>query len=277
MRLGTIAGRLALVSGDQALDVNVASSGRLSHDPLIALGHLADMRAWAAAADWSGAVTFRPEELGPPVPRPRQVFAVALNYRPHAAEAGFTPPAQPLIFTKFPSCITGPVAAVSLPEGHVDWEVEIVAVVGAGGRNIDRADAWDVLAGLTVGQDLSERIIQLQGSAPQFSLGKSYAGFGPIGPVLVTPDEFTDRDDIEFFSSLDGEELQHGRTSEMIFAVDDLVAYLSRVCELYPGDLIFTGTPSGVGNRRTPPRFLRAGETLRSAAAGIGEIVQVFG
>lgn len=276
MRLGTITGRIALVRGNQALDVHDASSGRLPHDPLVALARLADLRAWAASADWSTAIAFRPEQLGPPVPRPRQVFAVALNYRPHAAEAGFTAPDQPLIFTKFPSCITGPVAAVELPRGHVDWEVEIVAVVGLGGRNIDRTDAWDALAGLTLGQDISERLIQLQGSAPQFSLGKSHAGFGPIGPVLVTPDEFADRNDIEFFSSLDGEELQRGRTGEMIFAVDALVAYLSNVCELYPGDLIFTGTPSGVGNRRTPPRFLRPGETLRSVAAGIGEIVQVF-
>jgi 2-keto-4-pentenoate hydratase/2-oxohepta-3-ene-1,7-dioic acid hydratase in catechol pathway len=162
------------------------------------------------------------------------VFAVALNYRPHAAEAGFVPPAEPLVFTKFPSCVTGPVATVRLPAGKVDWEAEVVVVVGRGGYRLDRAGAWDAVAGITCGQDLSERVLQLAGTPAQFFLGKSYPGFGPIGPVAVTPDELPDRDDIGFASWLDGEPLQRGRTSEMIFPVDDLVALLSAVCPLFP-------------------------------------------
>jgi 2-keto-4-pentenoate hydratase/2-oxohepta-3-ene-1,7-dioic acid hydratase in catechol pathway len=214
--------------------------------------------------------------FGPPVPHPRQVFAIALNYRPHAAEAGFRAPAAPLVFTKFPSCIAGPDVEVRLPEGKVDWEIEVVAVIGRGGSRIPREQAWDAVAGLTVGQDLSERVLQLAGSPAQFSLGKSYPGFGPTGPVLVTPDEFPDRDDIGFECRLDGEVVQHGRTAQMIFDVPELVSQLSAVCELYPGDLIFTGTPAGVGNRRTPPRYLQAGETLASSAESIGEIRQRF-
>jgi len=201
------------------------------------------------------------------VNRPRQVFAVALNYRPHAAEAGFVPPVEPLVFTKFPSCVTGPVATVRLPAGKVDWEAEVVVVVGRGGYRLDRAGAWDAVAGITCGQDLSERVLQLAGTPAHFSLGKSYPGFGPIGPVAVTPDELPDREDIGFASWLDGEPLQRGRTSEMIFPVDDLVARLSAVCPLLPGDLVFTGTSAGVGNRMQPPRYLEPGQTLVSRVA----------
>ena len=241
MRFGTVAGRLVLVDAGRALDVAEASGGELPSDVLAALERWDDVLAWAPSADWGVATAITDELLGPPVPHPRQVFAIALNYRPHAAEAGFTPPEQPLVFTKFPTCITGPRAAVRLPEGNVDWEIEVVAVIGRGGFQIDRASAWDAVAGITCGQDISERVLQVAGTPPQFSLAKSYPGFGPIGPVAVTSDEFTDRDDIGFASTLEGEQLQIGRTSEMIFPVDDLVARLSAVCPLLPGDLIFTG------------------------------------
>jgi len=139
-----------------------------------------------------------------------------------------------------------------------------------------RAEAWDAVAGVTVGQDLSERVLQLTGTPPQFSLAKSHPGFGPTGPVVVTPDELPDRDDLAFVSRIGEEVIQRGSTSELIFPVDDLVARLSAVCRLLPGDLIFTGTPAGVGNRRTPPRFLQPGETLVSHLDGVGELRQTF-
>ena len=276
MRFGTVDGRLVLVRDGRALDVADASEGKLPPDVNAALEHGDDLRSWAEAADWTASSEISAERLGPPVPAPRQVFAIALNYRPHAAEAGFVAPAEPLVFTKFPSSITGPVATVELPPGNVDWEVEVVAVVGGGGRRIPREHAWDALAGVTLGQDLSERVQQLAGSPPQFSLAKSHPGFGPVGPVVVTPDELDDRDDLAFECALGDEVVQHGRTRDLIFPIDDLVARLSAVCALLPGDLIFTGTPAGVGNRRTPPRFLRPGETLVSRLAGVGEIRQRF-
>jgi 2-keto-4-pentenoate hydratase/2-oxohepta-3-ene-1,7-dioic acid hydratase in catechol pathway len=276
MKFGTRAGRFVLVGDGRALDVHVASGGTLPWEPLAALERWDEVRAFAAAADWSAAEPVDESGLGPPVPCPRQVFAVALNYRPHAAEAGFVPPEAPLVFTKFPTCVTGPVATVRLPEGKVDWEVEVVAVIGCGGHRLGRAQAWDAVAGITCGQDLSERILQLAGTPAQFSLGKSFPGFGPTGPVAVTPDEFPDRDDIGFASFLDGEPLQQGRTSEMIFPVGDLVAWLSGVCPLLPGDLLFTGTPAGVGNRSQPPRYLQPGQTLVSRVDGVGEIRQHF-
>ena len=278
MRLGSVDGRAVLVTADggRALDVASASEASLPAEPVALLERWDDLVAWAPEADWSAAYDVTAERLGPPVPMPRQVFAIGLNYAPHAAEAGFTPPAQPMVFTKFPSCIVGPVATVVLPEGHVDWEIEVVAVVGRGGFRIPREQAWDALAGLTLGQDLSERVAQLAGTPPQFSLAKSHPGFGPTGPVLVTPDELDDRDDVAFESRLGEETIQHGRTSQLIFPVDELVAHLSQTCPLLPGDLIFTGTPGGVGNRRTPPRFLQAGETLVSRLDGVGEIRQTF-
>ncbi len=276
MRFGTVAGRLVLERDGRVLDVERASGGRLPADAVGGLARWGELRAWAADADWGAAQPVRPEQFGPPVPVPGQVFAVALNYRPHAQEAGFTAPEAPLVFTKFPSCIAGPVAEVALPAGKVDWEIEVVAVIGAGGRHLPPERAWDAVAGLTVGQDLSERVQQLAGTPAQFSLGKSHAGFGPIGPVVVTADEFDDPDDVAFECRLGDEVVQHGRTSEMIFPVAELVARISAVCELRPGDLIFTGTPAGVGNRRTPPRYLQPGETLVSAVAGIGEIRQRF-
>jgi 2-keto-4-pentenoate hydratase/2-oxohepta-3-ene-1,7-dioic acid hydratase in catechol pathway len=264
MKVATLHGRAVLIDGDRALDV-----GPSVRELLPELSRLSQL-------SWDDAAPYVVEELSAPVPDPRQVFAIALNYAPHAAEAGYTAPDVPLVFTKFPSCIAGPVSEVSLPEGNVDWEIEVVAVVGSGGFGIPESEAWSALAGLTLGQDLSERLTQLAGRPAQFSLGKSFQGFGPIGPWIVTPDELADPDDVAFASTLDGVPLQSGRTSDMIFSIPRLVAHLSSVCELLPGDLIFTGTPEGVGNRLDPPRFLRPGETLVSRADGIGEITQRF-
>jgi 2-keto-4-pentenoate hydratase/2-oxohepta-3-ene-1,7-dioic acid hydratase in catechol pathway len=276
MRFGTVDGRFVLVHDGRALDVATASGGSLPSDAVAALERWDDVVAWAPSADWSTAYAVSDEQLGSPVPAPRQVFAIALNYAPHAAEAGFETPDEPLVFTKFPSCIAGAVTTVALPEGNVDWEIEVVAVIGRGGYRIPREQAWDAVAGVAIGQDLSERVQQLTGKPPQFSLAKSHPGFGPVGPVAVTVDELPDRDDLSFASRIGDEVIQHGRTSQMIFPVDDLVARLSAVCPLLPGDLIFTGTPEGVGNRRTPPRFLQPGETLVSTLDGVGEIRQTF-
>ncbi len=202
------------------------------------------------------------------------MFAIGLNYNEHAAEAGFArPDTVPPVFTKFPTCITGPYGEIRLPAGgRTDWEVELVAVIGPGGFKIDAASAWAHVAGLAVGQDLSERILQMASPSPQFSLGKSYPGFGPIGPWLVTVDEFDDPDDMELGCYVNGEEVQKGRTSELLFPVPTLIGKLSHVTPLLSGDVIFTGTPSGVGMARTPQRFLAPGDELVSYVEGIGEL-----
>jgi 2-keto-4-pentenoate hydratase/2-oxohepta-3-ene-1,7-dioic acid hydratase in catechol pathway len=180
-------------------------------------------------------------------------------------------------FTKFPTSITGPYADVVLPAGDVDWEAEVVVVIGREGRGITTGDAWSHVAGLTVGQDISDRRLQMAGPQPQqFSLAKSYPGFGPLGPVLVTPDEFDDPDDLTVGCALNGEEVQKGRTRDLIFPVPELIARLSAVVTLLPGDLIFTGTPPGVGFGRKPPRFLTNGDELTTYVTGIGEMSTRF-
>jgi 2,4-didehydro-3-deoxy-L-rhamnonate hydrolase len=295
MRIANVHGRAQLVVGDKTLDIEGASQGRFGPAPGEIYDHWSDFRAWAAehpgdatghgtSSASTGASsdegqelnTFDPVECGPPSPTPRQVFAVALNYRAHAAESGSAPPNDPLIFAKYVSAFSGPVSEVQLPPGNVDWECELVAVIGRQARHVEAADGWSYVAGVTVGQDLSERVLQRSGPAPQYSLGKSHAGFAPTGPVLVTTDELADPDDLAIGCEVNGRTMQAARTSQMIFPVPELVAYLSTVVTLLPGDVIFTGTPEGVGMGRKPPVFLAPGDRLRSWIDGIGELHQRF-
>lgn len=279
MKLANLAGRAVLLGADGATDVASASGGRFGPDPQALFDDWQPFVEWASAlqdADAAASDSFQIEELGAPVPRPRQVFAIGLNYAEHAAEAGYPPDSLPVTFTKFPTSLVGPDTVVELPEGHVDWEVELVVVIGRKAHRVSREGAWDHVAGLTIGQDLSERITQLQGSAPQFSLGKSFPGFGPTGPWLVTPDEFADRDDLAISCSLSGEQMQSSRTSLMLYDVPELIVRLSAVCPLLPGDIIFSGTPSGIGNRRTPQRFIGPDDVLVSEIEGIGALTTRF-
>lgn len=278
MKLGNLAGRAVLIAGDRAADVADASAGRFGPSPREVLDRWDEFVAWAAArVDPQDGAPFREEELLAPVPDPRQIFAIGLNYRAHADESGFELPEHPPVFTKFLSSITGPIGEVRLPDGgSTDWEVELVAVIGRECFDVAEEDAWSAVAGLTVGQDLSERTAQLAGPVPQFSLAKSHPGFGPIGPWLVTVEEFTAPDDLALGCSVNGETVQSGRTRDLVFSVPALVSRLSRIVRLYPGDLVFTGTPSGVGMGRTPPRYLRPGDELESWIDGIGRLRQRF-
>ncbi|MFE5393058.1 fumarylacetoacetate hydrolase family protein [Streptomyces sp. NPDC056568] len=278
MRIANLSGRLVLLIDGRAVDVEKASDGRFPADPQAVYEQWEEFRSWAGAADLPAGAPFEPAELGSPAPAPRQTLAIGLNYRDHAAESGFAAPeGLPPVFTKFVTSITGPVTEVRLPAGgHTDWEVELVAVIGRRAEGVREADAWSHVAGLAVGQDISERVAQLAGPAPQFSVGKSYPGFAPIGPWLVTPDEFDDPDDLELRCAVNGEEVQKGRTRDLIVSVPALIARLSAVLPLLPGDVIFTGTPAGVGLGRDPQRFLAAGDELVSGVEGIGELRQTF-
>ena len=277
MRITNLQGRAVIVSTDgSAVDVATASDGRFGPDPQSLYDQWDDFRQWAAAHDTDGGQPLDPTRIGPVVPRPRQVFAVGLNYKAHAAESGFDLPTEPVVFTKFASSLTGPAGDIELSPGNVDWEVELVVVIGREGRHIAAADAWDHVAGLTVGQDVSDRTTQFIAPPAQFGLGKSYASYSPIGPVLVTPDEFDDPDDIEIGCRLNGSVMQQGRTNDLVFPVPDLIARLSAIVALLPGDLIFTGTPAGVGVGRTPPVFLSPGDELVTWAQGIGQMTHRF-
>jgi len=278
MRLANIDGRLALVVDGGAIDVAEASDGLFDSSPQRVFDEWDRFASWAERLD-SHQLEHQGMDglsLRAPVPEPRQVFAVALNYPAHAEESGFVKPAAPLVFTKFPSSITGPRTTVTLPTDTVDWEVELVVVIGRTAKDVSPDSAWSHVAGLCVGQDLSERTSQHVGPVPQFSLAKSFPGFSPLGGVLVTPDELDDPDDLEISCSIDGAEVQRGRTSQMIFSVTELVVHLSSIVTLLPGDLVFTGTPAGVGAGRVPPRYLRPGERLLSRIEGLGEIEQTF-
>ncbi|MFC8229430.1 fumarylacetoacetate hydrolase family protein [Streptomyces sp. NPDC057287] len=280
MRMATIDGRLTLSRPDGFLDVAEASGGRFGPDPQQVFADWEAFAGWAQELVRDGQVDsgLRPAPgegavWGPPVPRPAQIFAVGLNYRDHVIESGLTIPEEPAVFTKFSTSLTGHSQPVTLPEGLVDWEAELVVVIGRRAHLATRETAWSHVAGVTVGQDLSERRLQLTGPAPQFSLGKSYPGFAPTGPELVTVDELPDPDDLEIGCALEGGEvLQKSRTSSMIFDVPELIVRLSAVCPLLPGDLIFTGTPAGIGGARTPQKFLAPGDVLVSWIEGIGEL-----
>jgi 2-keto-4-pentenoate hydratase/2-oxohepta-3-ene-1,7-dioic acid hydratase in catechol pathway len=283
VKIANLDGRAVLITEGGAIDVAAASDGRFGPDPQSLFENWTAFAEWASTieqwddtADAAASAAIDVERLGAPGPRPRQVFAIGLNYAEHAAEAGYPPDSMPVTFTKFPSSIVGGDTIVELPAGNVDWEVELVVVIGRAARKVDRKSAWEHVAGLTIGQDLSERITQMQGSAPQFSLGKSFPGFGPTGPWLVTPDEFADRDDLAISCSLSGEGMQSSRTSMMLYDVPELLVRLSAVCPLLPGDIIFSGTPSGIGNRRTPQRFIGADDTLVSEIEGIGTLITRF-
>jgi 2,4-diketo-3-deoxy-L-fuconate hydrolase len=271
-RLANVADRAVLVDdGGDWYDLAAVSGDHRLADPLAALG---DPAALHAAADGLGSATpggaGDRNVLGPPVPRPRQVFAVGLNYRSHAEESGMDAPPTPLIFTKFAGCLVGPTADVELRAATVDYEVELVVVIGPGGRDIAAADAWDHVAGLTVGQDISDRALQFASAPPHFDLGKSRDGYGPIGPVVVSTDLVPDPADLALSCSVNGELRQDDRTSGLIVDIPALIGYLSGILTLHPGDLIFTGTPSGVG--MADGRFLAPGDVLESRIEGIGSL-----
>ncbi|MDV7353713.1 fumarylacetoacetate hydrolase family protein [Rhodococcus oxybenzonivorans] len=277
MRVANQAGRLQVVADGIAVDVETASGGRFSAEPQQIFDRWGEFTSWAATVDFTDGTPVVESELGAPVPRPGQVFAIGVNYADHVEESGLTLPDAPFVFTKFPASITGPYDTIEHPGGSVDFEVELVAVIGKEARHVPVSEGWDYVAGLTLGQDLSERDLQLSGPPPQqFGLGKSFAGFSPIGPVLVTPDEFENPDDIEVSTVLSGELMQKSRTRHLIFPIPVLVSYLSSILPLRPGDLIFTGTPSGIGFTRDPKRLIGVDDELVSRADTIGEMRHRF-
>ncbi|MGX4694899.1 fumarylacetoacetate hydrolase family protein [Streptomyces sp. JNUCC 63] len=279
MRLASRGGR-ALVLRDESTgwDLESASGGRFPADPMAMYARVAEIREWLAACPGTAAETVRPQELDAPVPKPGAIVAIGLNYAEHAAEAGFEAPTElPPVFAKFPSSITGAYGEIALPSGGTtDWEVEVVAVVGAPMHDVAPGEVFDHLAGLTIGQDISERTRQLSGPAPQFGLAKSYPGFSPIGPWVVTLDELDDPNDLRLGCSVDGEVVQEGTTAKLLFSIPRSLSELSKVLTLQPGDLVFTGTPDGVGMGMNPPRHLAPGEVLETWVEGIGRMRHVF-
>ena len=270
IELCNVNGRAALHFDGRVVDVDKRSHGSFSADPMDALERWEQFCTWAEQVrpDANDPLV-DPAQLGPCIPRPNQVFAIGLNYRDHAREAELPEPKQPMVFTKFSSCLSGARAAVPLTGETVDWEIELVVVIGHTAHGVSESDALEHVAGFCIGQDISDRRVQFGDVPPQFSYGKSARGFGPLGPYLVSR-HGVDWANLELLCDVNGKRMQHGHTRDLVFGVPALIAYLSRFCTLLPGDLIFTGTPAGVGSVRKPRVYLKPGDVIRSEITGLG-------
>ena len=268
---------LAVVEGDRV--ATLAVDGAATVDELIAAGPA----AWEAArvvarAALEDGEALEPGMLDAPLKSPSKIACVGLNYHDHARETGMAAPERPLIFAKFPSSLVGPGAAIEWPDGlteQVDWEVELAVVIGRRIRHASEREALEAIFGYTAANDVSAR--DLQFADQQWVRAKSIDSFCPLGPVIVTPDEFGDPQDKRLVTRVNGETMQDSTTAEMIFGVAEIVSFLSRACTLEPGDLILTGTPWGVGGFRDPPVFLKPGDTVEVEVEDVGVLANNVG
>ncbi|MEM7093090.1 MAG: fumarylacetoacetate hydrolase family protein [Actinomycetota bacterium] len=267
-KLGTIDGRAILADDAHWYDLESVSGSSLGADPMAALAAPDRLSALTAAlGDHEPGGALEGATLGPPVPSPQKTFGIGLNYQDHAAESSMELPENPLVFTKFPSCLVGPTADVELRSGACDYEGELVVVIGSGGKDIAPEDAWDRIVGVTVGQDISDRGAQFAAKPPHFDLGKSFDTFGPTGPFVI-PSSSVDPENLRIRTTVNGEVRQDGSTADLIFDVPTLVSYLSRITTLVTGDLIFTGTPEGVGAAKG--LFLADGDVIETTIDDVG-------
>jgi 2-keto-4-pentenoate hydratase/2-oxohepta-3-ene-1,7-dioic acid hydratase in catechol pathway len=274
MRFGNVSGRAAAIVDGRMIDIERMSDGRFGSDPAVYadLAHHEVLRTLGDAATPEHWPELDVSTLGPPVPRPSKTLAVGVNYRAHAAETGRQLPTEPHFFAKTQNCLTGPYDEIVLPGGldQIDFEAELVVVFGRTCKEVAAADAWSHIAGLMCGQDISDRFEQRRPPLKQFTVAKSYDTFGPTGPLLVTPDELLHRDALPIRCTVGGEVMQDSNTDDLIFDVPALVAWLTRYITFEAGDLLWTGTPGGVGEARNPQRFLRDGDIVETTIDGIG-------
>ena len=278
MRLATIqtphGPRAAAFAGGEYVDLHATDPGLPAGVKQLLAGSAAVRRAALEAACHPAAVKYPASgvTLLPPVPDPAKILCVGLNYRDHAIEGGKEIPAEPVLFCKYPNTLVGHDAAIKLPKvsTKVDYEAELVVVIGRRGKNIAAADAMSYVGGYTCGHDVSARDWQLEKPEKQWSIGKTFDTFGPTGPVIVTADDLNDPHALRVQLRLNGRTMQDSNTREFIFKVPEIIAYLSQVVTLEPGDLIFTGTPPGVGISRKPPVLLKPGDEVEVEIEQIG-------
>jgi 2-keto-4-pentenoate hydratase/2-oxohepta-3-ene-1,7-dioic acid hydratase in catechol pathway len=261
--------RAGLLRDDAVIDVWDAFRGEGSSvRELLAAGRLAD----AGAISDAEAMALADVDLLPPLPDPEKIVCIGLNYRPHAEEAGIDPPSVPTFFAKFRNALAPPGGSVALPAASdkVDFEAEVAFVVGRRAKEVDASRALEHVACYMLFNDLSARDQQF--ATPQWMPGKVFDGSAPCGPALVTPEEALADGAISFSLTLNGEEMQSASTAELIFSVPELVAHLSRLMTLEPGDIVATGTPAGVGSTRTPRIWLKPGDEVVITSPTLGRL-----
>jgi 2-keto-4-pentenoate hydratase/2-oxohepta-3-ene-1,7-dioic acid hydratase in catechol pathway len=267
----------ALRQGEQDLEVVDLRAADPSLPPsvkeLLAEGRHALKRAEQAVRQAPG-LPFQDTRLLAPLQDPQKMICVGLNYADHAAETGAKAGDEPVIFCKLPTTLRGPEAPIELPpeSNEVDYEAELVVVIGKRARRVQRDQAWEHIAGYACGNDVSARDWQKGKPGKQWLLGKSFDSFAPLGPWIATADEVPSPGNLPISLRLNGQVMQQSNTNQLIFPIDFLVTYLSHVCTLLPGDLIFTGTPSGVGMARNPPVFLKPGDVTEVTIEGLGTL-----
>jgi len=210
--------------------------------------------------------------IGCPVCRPSKIICLGKNYSEHAKEGGFENPERPLLFCKTPNTLNGPYDPIVLPKSsvQVDWEVELAVIIGKKGKRIKKKDAFSHIAGFTILNDVSGRDAQFADS--QWFRGKSFDSFAPVGPCVVTPDEIDNVQNLRLTTTVNGNVMQDGNTKDMIFGIPTIIEYISEDITLLPGDILSTGTPSGVGIFRDPPVVLKPGDVVECKIEGIGSI-----
>jgi 2-keto-4-pentenoate hydratase/2-oxohepta-3-ene-1,7-dioic acid hydratase in catechol pathway len=278
MRLATVrtwAGpRAAVLVGDHLVDVHAVDPGVPPSVRQILEGGPATLQAAHHAAQRSEAfkIPIADAQFLAPVNDPHKIVCVGLNYKDHAAESGVPIPKDPVLFSKYATALIGAGESIVLPpvSSEVDYEAELVIVIGRRGRNIPAAAALEYVAGYTIGHDVSARDWQLKKDGKQWMAGKTFDTFAPMGPYLVTADEVPDPENLRIALRLNGQTMQDSSTAQLIFGIKEVVAYLSVVMTLEPGDVIFTGTPPGVGVARKPPVFLKPGDVCEVEIEGLG-------
>ena len=269
-KLGSNSGRAIFIKDDKYYDVNTISNGDISSNSLKALSDTEMLsQLYINLNDYDPSGNLNDINLDPPI-IPTNVFAVGLNYKKHAEESNLEIPPFPMIFTKHSTCISGPKSDICMKSDMVDYEAELVFVIGKGGKDISKEDAWQHVAGLCVGQDISDRPVQFHATPPQFNLGKSFDTFGPIGPYLVSTDLFDNKESLKLQCWVNDELRQETLTNDLIFDIPYLISYISEFITLNTGDVIFTGTPEGVG--ATQGKFLKDGDILKTTIEGIGTL-----
>ena len=270
-KLANIEGRAALVDGENYYDLETISNGKFNNDTSNALTNLVGLSELSEDLPKSEPTGLLHDvKIDAPISAPKNCYAVGLNYRNHAEEAGMDIPSVPMVFTKHTTCLVGPNSTIEMRSDHVDYEAELVVVIGRPGKDILKDNAWNHVAGLCVGQDISDRTVQFSSKPPQFNLGKSFDTFGPIGPYLVSPDSLQNKESLQIECKVNQEVRQKDNTNDLIFDIPSIISYLSEIVTLNTGDVIFTGTPGGVGVMEG--KFLKDGDVLRTSIEGLGTL-----